>query len=147
MAKYLRERHPPIKAGDRLRGSNIFPYDTRGEMLNVHLFFLKLFGGLILEGGGHIPLDITPFADAIMNGRAHPEVYLQVGSSNAETGRSNVQVTRVFTGHVLALWLYRVGGYAVNVMFAQEAGGWEGLSGTWHPRFGASGLNQLKRRV
>jgi hypothetical protein len=51
-------------------------------MLNVHLFFLKLFGGMIAESAGNIPIPIEPFSDAIMTGRWHKEVYLQFGKGD-----------------------------------------------------------------
>jgi hypothetical protein len=50
-------------------------------MLNVHLFFLKLFGGMICEAAGGLPIDIAPFARSIMESRFHREVYLQFGVS------------------------------------------------------------------
>src|SRR5262249_26228062 len=80
MSQWLRAN--PLRKGQVIRPNRIFPYDTRRKMLNVHLYFLKLFGGMIgegakkeAEGAEKIPIDIAPFADAIMQGRAHNEVF------------------------------------------------------------------------
>ena len=62
----------------------IFRYETASEMLKVHLYFVKLFGCHIAGNG--IPLDITGFADAIMNEKAHSCVYLKFGSGRMFAG-------------------------------------------------------------
>jgi hypothetical protein len=134
MSANLRGR-TPFKIGSLIRRSHIFRYDTRRQMLNVHLFFLKLFGAMIIETKGKAPIDVTPFADAIMSERAHPEVYLQFGKGDGTVGRSNLECIKIETGHIMALWLYRIGPVTVNVMYAQDEGVWEGLSDTWHPKF------------
>jgi hypothetical protein len=52
-------------------------------MLNVHLYFVKLFGCHIERNG--IPLDITGFADAIMSYQAHTPAFI---SNPAVAGHS-----------------------------------------------------------
>lgn len=49
MSGWLRTNPQSFRVGDRIRPNPIFPYDTRRQMLNVHLYFLKLFGGMICE--------------------------------------------------------------------------------------------------
>jgi hypothetical protein len=62
----LRKRVPSLKPGDRVRGNSIFRHDTARAMVNVHLYFAKAFGcTLVMEDA---PLDIAPFAKAIMTG-------------------------------------------------------------------------------
>jgi hypothetical protein len=39
-----RLRSRPLVIGRRVRANRIFRHDTRRQMINVHLFFLKLFG-------------------------------------------------------------------------------------------------------
>lgn len=137
MSGWLRNRQPPIRIGDFVRGNRIFRHHTKREMRNVHLFFLKQFGGMILEGKGAIPIDVTPIADAIMNNRTHPEVYLQFGRGDQTVGRL-VKCIRLEAGHVLACLFYRIGTVTANVVFAQTGGNWEALSSTWHPRRGSN---------
>jgi hypothetical protein len=137
MAAWLRNRRPPIRVGGFVRGNRIFRHDTKRDMRNVHLYFLKQLGGLILESKGAIPIDVTPIADSIMNNRAHPEVYLQFGKGDGTVGRL-VKCLQLETGHVLACLFYRVGVLTVNVVFAQSGGGWETLSTAWHPLRGSN---------
>jgi hypothetical protein len=60
-----RARRPALAPGDVVRTNRILPHDTAREMLNVHLYFVKLFGCRIERNG--IPLDVTGLADAIMS--------------------------------------------------------------------------------
>jgi hypothetical protein len=50
-----------FRVGQWVRANKIFPYDTRREMTNVHLFFLKLFGCMLCEAKaneGIAPLNV-----------------------------------------------------------------------------------------
>jgi hypothetical protein len=65
-----RVRSRRLTAGRWVRANRIFPHNTRKEMTNVHLYFLKLFGCMISEAkaNGHdVPIDIAPFSQAIMD--------------------------------------------------------------------------------
>ena len=74
---------PALAPGAVVRLNRAFPYDTRQQMLNVHQFFVKAFGCLVIEGS--LPVDIGGFAGAIMNNRAHPLVHLKFGVPSAGT--------------------------------------------------------------
>jgi len=152
MSDRLRARHPPLKVGDLARSNRIFPYNTRKEMTNVHLFFLKLFGCMLCEAeanGNKVPIEIAPFSKAIMSSRPHSEVYLQFGKCDGTIGRSNLHCWTTQQGSVLAGWLYELDTIAVSVLFAQ-AGRWERPSNAWHP-IGSSGIRiadfQYKKQV
>jgi hypothetical protein len=116
MSAWLLTREPAIAPGTIVRANRIFPYSTARQMRNVHLFFLKQFGCLIVEG--EISIDPTRFAHAIMKNRPHPNVYLKFGCApsldgKALAGRSDVKTaTRSVDNHVhsprgcirLAIW-------------------------------------------
>ena len=72
LSNYIRSRQPPIQRGTVVRLDKAFPGSVRQSMLDVHLFFLKLFGCLIVEHS--IPMDIAPFSEAILHGTAPLEV-------------------------------------------------------------------------
>jgi hypothetical protein len=153
MSKWLRERQQPLKVGGLLRGNRIFRQNTRREMKNVHLYFLKLFGCMLCEAkanGYEVPIDIAPFSKAIMSGRHHPEVYLQIGKCDGTIGRSNLHCGRTQQGSVFAGWLYELDTIAVSILFAQ-AGRWEHPSHAWHPRTGSNRFRiadfQYKKRA
>ena len=134
MSEVLRERR--LKVGEWVRANRIFPYDTRRKMKNVHLFFLKLSGCMLCEAkanGHEVPIDIAPFSEAIMSGRAHPEVHLQFGRCDGTIGRSNLHLwTSQPHGSILAAWLYQLDTIAVSVHFIQ-AGRFEHRPDLWHP--------------
>jgi hypothetical protein len=134
MSERLRARR--LKVGDWVRNNRIFPYDTRTKMKNVHLFFLKLTGCMLSEAKANayeVPIDIAPFSEAIMSGRAHPEVHLQFGRCDGTIGRSNLHLwTSEPRGSVLAAWLYQLDTIAVSVQFIQ-AGRFEHRPDLWHP--------------
>jgi hypothetical protein len=133
MSDRLRARR--LKVNQWVR-NKIFPYDTRREMTNVHLFFLKLFGCMLCEAkanGHEVPIDIAPFSQAIMAGRAHAEVHLQFGKCDGTVGRSNLHCWTTQHGSVLAGWLYELDTIAISVLFAQ-AERWEHRTDLWHPK-------------
>jgi hypothetical protein len=134
MSDTLRNRQ--LSVGQRVRCNGIFPYDTRRQMRNVHLFFLKLFGCMLCEAkanGHEVPIEIAPFSQAIMAGQPHPEVHLQFGKCDGTVGRSNLHCWTTEDGSVLAGWLYELNNIAISVLFAQ-ADRWEHRVDLWHPR-------------
>ena len=103
MSDELRRRDLAI--GRWVRANGIFRYDTRLQMINVHLFFLKLFGCMLCEfkaNGYDVPIDIALFSQAIMTSRPHPEVHLQFGKCDGTVGRSNLECFESDQGGVLA---------------------------------------------
>lgn len=134
MSDQLRSRRLTI--GRWVRCNRIFGYDTRQEMLHVHLFFLKLFGCMLAEAkaNGHdVPIDLDRFSHAIMSGTPHPEVHLQFGRHDGIIGRSNLHCWKTDPGQsVLAAWLYELDTIAVSVLFVQ-AGRFEHRRDLWHP--------------
>ena len=134
MSDRLRGRR--LNVGQWVRANKIFRYDTRREMTNVHLFFLKLFGCMLCEAkanGHEVPIDLAPFSEAIMSGRPHPEVHLQFGRCDGTIGRSNLHCWTTQHGSILAGWLYELDTIAVSVLFTQ-ADRWEHRPDLWHPK-------------
>jgi hypothetical protein len=135
MSDRLRSRR--LAVGQLVRCNSIFRHDTKREMLNVHLFFLKLSGCMLAEAkaNGHdVPIDMGPFSTAIMSGRPHAEVHLQFGRNDGTVGRSNLHFWKTDPGQsVLGAWLYELGNIAVSVMYVQ-AGRFEHRNDLWHPR-------------
>lgn len=142
MSAWLFDRQPTIKAGDIIRANRIFTYNTKQNMLGVHLYFLKLFGCMVVEAGPKIPIDIQQFADAILKTRAHPFVYLKFTHGPETTGRSELHLECTEDRkHVFSTWLYQVGWLTVIVMFATPSEKQrKGLFEAWHPKFGSNRL-------
>lgn len=137
----LRAAVPRLLARGVFRANWLFPYEARRAMRYVHLYFTKLFGCLIVEGG--IPIDIAPFSEAIKSGRPHPHLHLAFGHLPLPVviaGGSDVRIAHLEGKVVFATWLYQVGDLAVNVMYALPGEQRQGLSVAWHPRMGAQRL-------
>jgi hypothetical protein len=63
----------------------VFPYDIRRAMRYAQLCFVKLFGLKKVEGD--IAVDVSTFANAILNGRQHPNLYLTFGPAPSDMDR------------------------------------------------------------
>jgi hypothetical protein len=135
MSDRLRSRRLAI--GQLVRCDSIFRHYTKREMLNVHLFFLKLTGCMLAEAkanGHEVPIELDPFSTAIVSGRPHAEVHLQFGRNDGIVGRSNLHVLKTDPGQsILGAWLYELDTIAVSVMYVQ-AGRFEHRRDLWHPR-------------
>lgn len=141
MSGWLRARN--LRPGHSFRCNRIFPHDTRREMRNVHLYFVKAFGCLVTEGD--IALDVSGFSRAILEGRPHPNLYIRFGRSPdmpvVVAGGSDVHADLIDGNVVGASWLYQVGGLTVNVMYAADGEQRQGLKLAWHPKFGSMRVN------
>ncbi|WFU07503.1 hypothetical protein QA648_36450 (plasmid) [Rhizobium sp. CB3171] len=145
MSAALRSRAPPLVPGAIVRANRIFTQDTKRQMLNVHLYFVKLCGCNFVEG--NVQVDTGTLGQAIEQGRAHPQIYLKFGIAppfgpSPRTGMSNLHTwTRPGAGTCdLAYWDYYIGGIGVRVMYAIEGASWDELAGAWHPRLGTGRL-------
>ena len=110
-------------------------------MRSVHLYFTKLFGCLIVDGG--IPIETDPFAAAIMSGQPHSQLYLAFGhlAMPLETvGGSDIAMAQADGKVAFATWLYNVGDLAVRVMYALPGEQRQGLEAAWHPSMGVNRL-------
>jgi hypothetical protein len=101
--------------------SKPFPGATKKELLNVHLYFVKLFGCHITEHS--IPIDIAPFSKAILTNSAHGNVFLAFGNSVNVTNRKIAGMTPIQAiekngSPVFAAWFYIVGNVAIEILFA-----------------------------
>lgn len=125
------------------RAQRAFPYDTRRHLLNVHLYFAKLFGCTVV--GENAPLDHAGLARAIMAGKPHPNLFLRFGLGimfNGErfTGATPVNVlTRQGEQEpFLVHWWYFVRPIGVHVMLTDDARAKS--FDAWHPKHGTTRL-------
>lgn len=140
-AKEMRAALPRLLARGSFRANGLFPYDTRRTMCRVHLYFTKLFGCLVVEGG--IPLDIALLANAITSGRPYPHLFLAFGHLPLPVdmaGGSDVYAAQRDGKVAFATWLYNVGDLTVRVMYALPGEHRKGLEVAWHPHMGAKWL-------
>jgi hypothetical protein len=144
LSEYFRTAMPALAPDAVVRLNRVFSYDTRQQMLNVHQFFVKAFGCLVIEGS--LPIDISGFADALMNDRAHPLVHLKFGVPSASTrvtaGRSDVWALPLNADgrSTFISWFYDLPHVWVLVMFAVPGERRDGLVGAWHPSAGSKAI-------
>jgi hypothetical protein len=145
LSEALRTSTPAIGPGSVVWTNRIFGANHACEMLNMHLYFVKLFGCHI--AGNNIPIDVTGFANAIMQGKAHPCVYLKFGCGRTFAGKPLVGMTDMWLApptpggwSTFATWFYDIEIVGVNVMFAVPGERRQGLIRAWHPRQGTTRL-------
>ena len=137
LSGYLRSRQPPIRPGLTVRLTPVFPGSVNRSMLNVHLFFLKLFGCLIAENS--VPLTLAEFSACILKSEAHPRVHIAFWAHNERRhlrymAQSEMQVAELGGQVAFASWFYYVGPLAINVMYAEPSERRQGLIHSWHPK-------------
>lgn len=136
LSSYLRTRQPAIRPGDLVRLNRPFPGNVGQSMLGVHLFFVKLFGCLIVEHS--IPLDIGPLSQSILHNKPHPNVWLAfcIGLQNPSikhAGCSQVETVQLDGRIAYARWFYVVDRLAVKVIYAEPSVRHRSLVHAWHP--------------
>jgi hypothetical protein len=137
LSEYFRCRTPPVKNGTLIRLSDVFPGAVRLSMLEVYLYFLKLFGCLIAEN--NIPLNLAEFSRALMQGIFHPNVYLAFWvshkkTSHSQVGRTHVEAITINNSYVVyATWCYVLEHITVNIIYSEPTEFRKGLSHAWHP--------------
>lgn len=135
LSYFLRARQAPIKKGDRIRLQKVFPGSVKRSMLDVHLFFLKVYGCQIAEHD--VPIDLGPFSEAILQTHPHPYVYLTIGPDLGKgprsVGGSDITAAKVGDRIVYAVWFYFLDRFSVRVMYAEPGEHRQGLVDAWHP--------------
>ena len=109
-------------------------------MLSVHLYFVKLFGCIINDSDEAISIDLSSFADSIIKGRHHPDLYLQFGCGtefNGEglTGQSDFMGENRNGSTVLGTVFYHVSGVTVAMFYSHGVTLSDRHGTYWHPKF------------
>jgi len=128
----LRNRNPPIKPGDIIRADRIFRCNTSRQMLSVHLFFAKVLGCEIVESKISISPGIDTIAEAIMQGKAHPNIWLAFSTSNRSgwVGATHLDAAAFQTAgaYDYLCRIYHVDALEIRVRFSTVK-----LKPDWHP--------------
>lgn len=137
LSGHLSSRNPPIKAEDRIRLQKIFPGSVRKSMLNVHLYFVKVFGCKIVEGGA--PLDLSTFSSALLTGTPHAYIHIALCPRLIREHRV-LGISEIYAAKdqrlgrmVYGTCFYHLDTLNVRIVYAEPQERREGLLGTWHP--------------
>jgi hypothetical protein len=135
LSKYLREKKPLINVKDIIKLNKVFPGKTKKSMLDVHLFFLKLFGCAIKEQS--VPINIDSFSKAIICQKPHPLVHLTfapaISFSKKLVGVTKIKYQINKGECVYATWFYIIDTILVKITYAREYESRKGLIYSWHP--------------
>ncbi|MCU7816284.1 MAG: hypothetical protein KZQ81_14045 [Candidatus Thiodiazotropha sp. (ex Rostrolucina anterorostrata)] len=92
-------------------------------------------------------IDIQPFANAILNNKAHPNLYAAFGSApkdEVETkiiaSNSDLEMALQKGKCAYAAYIHHVGNLWIRVMYAIDSEDRQGLIGAWNPRYGSKRL-------
>ena len=120
-AKYLRGRS--FATGEEIELNSIFDSDIKSNLINVHLFFVKILGCHAVESG--LSLDLTSLANSITTNNICPNVFIKVrNSDNGKTDSycavSDIEVSRDTSNNILyAHMYYTVGKYTVDIVYSE----------------------------
>lgn len=135
--KYLNENGEAFNAATAIRFYRVFGYNARSEMLNLHLYAVKLFGCVATEFS--IPLDVAGMADAITHRKPYPNIYVGLGkrtwlASMTMAGPSDVSADLDHTGKcIFAMWFLTMGKWEFQFIYAVPGQNRDGLVDTWNP--------------
>lgn len=136
MSNFIRVNLPAIKESKRLNLAKVFPGNSAQEIVNVHLYFVKLFGCRIAEY--NIPIPIENFSQSLINGTAHPDLYLVFETCEAAGKARYCGVSKITSSNangrsIAASWVYSVGELSVKLIYSPIVKAGLGLQNRWHP--------------
>jgi hypothetical protein len=113
-----------FNTGEELELSQVFGSDTDANLINVHLFFAKIFGCSVVESG--LSLDLDMLGECIKTNMYCPHLYLKI--RNSENGKtdsycalSDIQVSRDESGKFrYAHIYYTVGKYTIDIVYSDN---------------------------
>ena len=136
LSEHLRTFNLQKKGPLRIRLSKIFDNNIYQESLNIHLYFVKLFGCRIIEES--IPIDIDSFSDSILNNKPNPYVFIvfkkAIGSKLQTATITPVHVELDGDQVVVAAWMYTVGDLNVEILYSPNSAHNEFLKKSFHPQ-------------
>jgi hypothetical protein len=135
--KYLSSNWKEIEKNKKIDLSKVFPGNVKRSMIDVHLFFVKIFGCRIMEN--LIPINIGLFSRSLMNRLSHPHVYISIGSTMGNPKSKYAGITQVSTCNIndipiFATWFYTVGDITINVIYSTIGVEHKTISNSWHPK-------------
>ena len=136
LSTYLHTNAESIKQTGIVNLKCVFGNRVRHSMLNVHLFFVKLFGDRIVTERN--PLKIAEFSRSIKKTKAHKNVYISLNYLQSKhgkkyAGRDKLNEISIGAYAKSVTWHYVVGAIAINI-YHWDTSKWGLLQDhAWHP--------------
>ncbi|NOY73800.1 MAG: hypothetical protein GXP14_15790 [Gammaproteobacteria bacterium] len=136
LSAHLQNNITNLNNRKKLKLQTVFPGTVEISMLNVHQYFLKVFGCIIQEHD--VPIPIKKFSRSIMQNKAHPEVYIGFGYRRKVQKKNLIMLTpieSITTSGVVhfASWQYWVRNVFVDVIYSIDRKYMKVVREYWHP--------------
>jgi hypothetical protein len=134
LSEYIQKNYAQLRSNKNIKLKNVFPGRVAEAMLNVHLYFCKLFG--CRATSEEIPIDIASFADAIKSVKPNDKLYIRFevwNPKNKIAGVSKIQTVAVSNVVKDAFWYYIIGNIVVCISFNGLPAESKLNKTSWHP--------------
>lgn len=147
LSKYLQTNWQMIVKSEYFSLLNVFPKDTRKNVLHVHLYFVKLLGCKIVEE--KVPINISRFSEALLSGKFHTNVFLTFANA-PEISTFDDQLlfsSRIKFGNYdsclpdIGLWTYMLHPVSMRIAYLSSSSPREFWSNAWHPKQASNRVN------
>jgi len=119
----------------KIRLSKVFHNEIYNNSINVHLYFVKLFGCRIIES--EIPIEIESFSKAILNNEPNPYVFIHfkkaIGSRLQTLALTPVHLEHDGKNIIVAAWMYAVGDLNIEILYSPSGACSKFLKKSFHP--------------
>lgn len=129
--------YPLHKRGPlNIRTVRVFGNNVYKNAVNVHLYFVKLFGCRIIEDS--IPIDTASFSDSLLNHTPNPYVFIHFKKAIGSSFKMS-EVTPIHAvlddnkNVVVATWMYAVGDLNVEIFYSKNCANSRYLKESYHP--------------
>ena len=136
MSAYLRNNWGQISASGKVNLSNVFLGNVRKSLLNVHLYFVKIFGCSVVADG--VPIDITPFRKSLLLGKPHKNVYLAICHRPGQIEHKYAGIVPITSLNkngksLFAASFYSIDQFSVNILYVTQDRPPNVMQDTFHP--------------
>ncbi|EMK3395968.1 hypothetical protein V8065_004626 [Vibrio parahaemolyticus] len=113
-----------VEVGKEIDLTKVYGEKIEEHMLNVHLFFCKIFGCAAQDA--QLKLDLSNLANSIITQSCCPDLYIKIrrsdnGKSSSYCALSDIQVFTIKDGTMkYAHLFYTVGNYSVDIVYSTD---------------------------
>ena len=85
-----------------------------------------------------MPIDLSPFSEALLREQPHPHLYLSVCApierSRRAVGASDVRTASLGGRIRMAVWFYFLDKFVIRIIYAETGERRQGVVESWHPK-------------
>ncbi len=113
-----------VEVGEEIDLTTVYGEKIEEHVLNVHLFFCKIFGCAVQDA--QLKLDLSNLANSILTQSYCPDLYIKIrrsdnGKSTSYCALSDIQVFTLKDGTMkYAHLFYTVGNYSVDIVYSTD---------------------------